>query len=144
MGKSKRVTKQKIKAKPFKKTKFISKRKGKKSIAKTTEGSFLVISTWDHGFSANTEALKVLSRGGTSLDAVIKGCMLTERENGQRTVGLGGWPDREGIVTLDAAVMLDNGRAGAVAYVRGVAHPIQLAKLVMEKTPHVMLVGEGA
>ena len=59
-------------------------------------------------------------------------------------MGLGGWPDREGIVTLDAALMKDNGDAGSVAFVRGVAHPIELAKLVMEKTPHVMLVGQGA
>ena len=65
--------------------------------------------------------------------------------NGQRTVGLGGWPDREGIVTLDAAVMIDSqSKAGSVAFVQGVTHPIELAKMVMEKTPHVMLVGKGA
>lgn len=88
--------------------------------------------------------MESLIKGGTSMDAVIEGCKLTERENGQRTVGLAGWPDREGIVTLDAAIMVDDSRAGSVACVRGVEHPIELAKLVMEKTPHVMLVGDGA
>ena len=70
--------------------------------------------------------------------------MATELSNGQRSVGLGGWPDRDGMVTLDAAVMLDDARAGAVAAVRGVTHPVRLARWVMERTPHVMLVGEGA
>lgn len=103
-----------------------------------------MLSTWDHGLSANEEAIKIMKSGGSSLDAIVKSCMKTEKENGQRTVGLGGWPDRDGVVTLDAAVMPDDGRAGSVAFVRGVAHPIKLAQLVMEKTPHVMLVGEGA
>ena len=69
---------------------------------------------------------------------------MTESEKNARTVGLSGWPDRDGIVTLDASIMPDDGRAGSVAYVRGVAHPIELARLVMEKTPHVMLAGDGA
>jgi isoaspartyl peptidase/L-asparaginase-like protein (Ntn-hydrolase superfamily) len=60
------------------------------------------------------------------------------------TVGLGSRPDRDGTVTLDAAIMADDGRAGCVAFVRGVGHPISLARLVMEKTPHVLLVGAGA
>ena len=69
--------------------------------------------------------------------------MATELSNGQRSVGLGGWPDRDGMVTLDAAVMLDDARAGAVAAVRGVTHPVRLARWVMERTPHVMLVRVG-
>lgn len=56
-------------------------------------------------------------------------------------MGLAGWPDREGIVTLDAAVMQDDSQAGSVAFVRGVAHPIELAARVMQATPHVLLVG---
>jgi isoaspartyl peptidase/L-asparaginase-like protein (Ntn-hydrolase superfamily) len=60
------------------------------------------------------------------------------------TVGLGSRPDRDGFVTLDAAIMTDDGRAGCVAFVQGVAHPISLARLVMEKTPHVLLAGAGA
>ena len=103
-----------------------------------------VISTWDHGLPANDCMLGVLREGGSAMDAVERGGMLTEVSNGQRSVGLGGLPDRDGIVTLDAAVMGDDGRAGSVACVRGVAHPVQLARRVMDRTPHVMLVGDGA
>lgn len=103
-----------------------------------------VLSTWDHGLAANDCALRAMQTGGTALDAVEAGSMLTELSNGQRSVGLGGLPDRDGIVTLDAAVMQDDARAGSVAGVRGVAHPVRLARWVMERTPHAMLVGEGA
>lgn len=103
-----------------------------------------VISTWDHGLPANAAMLQVLRSGGSAMDAVVQGGMLTEVSNGQRSVGLGGLPDRDGMVTLDAAVMGCDARAGSVACVRGVAHPVQLARLVMDRTPHVMLVGEGA
>jgi N4-(beta-N-acetylglucosaminyl)-L-asparaginase len=103
-----------------------------------------VISTWDHGLPANDAAIARLRAGGGAMDAVVEGAVLTERSNGQRSVGLGGLPDRDGIVTLDAAVMGDDARAGSVACVRGVEHPVRLARLVMDRTPHVMLVGEGA
>jgi N4-(beta-N-acetylglucosaminyl)-L-asparaginase len=93
---------------------------------------------------ANDCALQVLRAGGSAMDAVVAGSECTEASNGQRSVGLGGLPDRDGIVTLDAAVMGDDARAGSVACVRGVAHPVRLARLVMVRTPHVMLVGEGA
>jgi N4-(beta-N-acetylglucosaminyl)-L-asparaginase len=102
------------------------------------------LATWNHGLSANEEARRVLQAGGSAADAVEAGCVRTELDNGQRTVGLGGWPDRDGVVTLDAALMQCDGRAGSVAFVRGVEHPIRLARLVMERTPHVMLVGAGA
>lgn len=103
-----------------------------------------VISTWDHGLPANECMLGVLGKGGSAMDAVVEGGMITELSNGQRSVGLGGLPDRDGMVTLDAAVMGDDARAGSVACVRGVAHPVQLARMVMDRTSHVMLVGEGA
>lgn len=103
-----------------------------------------VLSTWDHGLPANEAALATLRSGGSAMDAVVEGATVTERSNGQRSVGLGGLPDRDGLVTLDAAVMGDDARAGSVACVRGVEHPARLARLVMERTPHVMLVGEGA
>jgi N4-(beta-N-acetylglucosaminyl)-L-asparaginase len=70
--------------------------------------------------------------------------MVTELDSLEHSVGLSGFPDRDGIVTLDAAIMDHTGRAGSVAFVRGVTHPISLARMVMERTPHVMLVGEGA
>jgi N4-(beta-N-acetylglucosaminyl)-L-asparaginase len=60
------------------------------------------------------------------------------------SVGLQGLPDREGITTLDASIMTGDGSCGSVAFVRQIKHPISLARAVMEKTPHVMLVGEGA
>ena len=125
-------------------SKHIAKKKTLKVKKRLNKDSFKVISTWDHGFKANQHALKLLKKGKTALEAVIAGCTITETDNGQRTVGLGGWPDREGIVTLDSALMKDDGNAGSVAFVRGVAHPIQLAERVMKETPHVMLVGQGA
>ncbi|TNV77117.1 hypothetical protein FGO68_gene3539 [Halteria grandinella] len=118
--------------------------KKKKSKIQTKAKDFIIVSTWDHGLRANEVASKTLLANGCALDAIIEGCKITELENGQRTVGLEGWPDRDGKVTLDAAIMVDDGRAGSVAFVQRVQHPIELAKLVMEKTPHVMLVGAGA
>lgn len=102
----------------------------------------LLLSTWDHGMEANDKAWDVLKRGNTILDAVEEGVRVTELDN--LSVGLQGLPDREGIVTLDASIMLGDGTCGSVACVRQIAHPISLARRVMEKTPHVMLVGEGA
>ena len=104
----------------------------------------VVVSTWNHGLSANAKALEVLGAGGDALDAAEAGVMVTELDSLEHSVGLSGFPDRDGIVTLDAAIMDHTGRAGSVAFVRGVTHPISLARMVMERTPHVMLVGEGA
>ena len=104
----------------------------------------IALSTWRHGLPANAAALRLLEAGGSALDAVEAGCRIVEADCPDRTVGLGARPDRDGFVTLDAAIMCDTGRAGCVAFVRGVAHPISLARAVMEKTPHVLLVGAGA
>ncbi len=104
----------------------------------------VVLATWDHGLPANAAAFARLGAGGTALDAVEAGCRAVEADCPDMTVGLGSRPDRDGFVTLDAAIMADDGRAGCVAFVQGVAHPISLARLVMEKTPHVLLVGRGA
>ncbi|MEX0882301.1 MAG: N(4)-(beta-N-acetylglucosaminyl)-L-asparaginase [Cyclobacteriaceae bacterium] len=104
----------------------------------------LVLSTWNHGMAANDMAMKVLRNGGCIVDAVEKGVMVTESDLSNLSVGLQGLPDREGIVTLDASIMKGDGSCGSVAFVRQVQHPISLARKVMEKTPHVMLVGEGA
>ena len=104
----------------------------------------VVVSTWNHGLCANVKALEVLHAGGDALDAAEAGVMVTELDSLEHSVGLSGFPDRDGIVTLDAAIMDHTGRAGSVAFVRGVTHPISLARMVMQRTPHVMLVGEGA
>ena len=104
----------------------------------------VVVSTWNHGLSANVKALEVLHAGGGALDAAEAGVMVTELDSLEHSVGLSGFPDRDGVVTLDAAIMDHQGNAGSVAFVRGVTHPISLARMVMQRTPHVMLVGEGA
>lgn len=103
----------------------------------------IVISTWDAGLNANKGAWEVLSKGGTALDAVEKGVMVTEDEI-SCCVGLGANPDRDGFVTLDASIMDHEFNCGSVAFLEKIKHPISVARKVMEKTPHVMLVGEGA
>lgn len=104
----------------------------------------VVISTWNHGLAANEAAWTVLSRGGRSLDAVETGVRVTEADPRGSSVGIGGFPDREGKVTLDACIMDENGECGSVAFLQHIKHPISVARMVMEKTPHVMMVGEGA
>ncbi len=107
-------------------------------------GSPLVLSTWRFGVQANAEAWKVLSSGGRALDAVEQGVMLVEADPSERSVGYGGRPDRDGRVTLDACIMDDKLNIGSVACLEHIMHPISVARAVMEKTPHVMLVGDGA
>jgi len=104
----------------------------------------IVISTWSHGIKANDEAWRILSDGGKSIDAVEAGVRVTEADITNRSVGIGGRPDRDGHVTLDACIMDENSRCGSVACLEGIKHPISVARAVMEKTPHVMLVGDGA
>ena len=104
----------------------------------------IVISTWDFGVAANQEAWKTLSTGGRALDAVEAGVKIPEADMKNHTVGRAGYPDRDGHVTLDACIMDELGNCGSVAAIEHIAHPISVARLVMEKTPHIMLVGEGA
>ena len=103
-----------------------------------------VISTWQHGLQANEAAWNTLGNGGSILDAVELGVAAVESDLTNRSVGLGGRPDRDGHVTLDACIQDHAGRAGAVAFMEHFEHPISIARAVMERTPHVMLVGEGA
>ncbi|WP_237390465.1 isoaspartyl peptidase/L-asparaginase family protein [Fulvivirga sediminis] len=104
----------------------------------------VVISTWNHGMAANAAAWKLLKDGGSALDAVEAGVRVPESDPEVRTVGLGGYPDREGKVTLDACIMDQNSNCGSVAFLEEIVNPISVARKVMEDTPHVMLVGEGA
>lgn len=110
----------------------------------TYGGYPIVISTWDFGVAANEAAWEVLSKGGGSLDAVEAGVRVPEADVKNTTVGKGGFPDRDGHVTLDACIMDSAGNCGAVLALEGITHAISVARLVMEKTPHVMLAGEGA
>lgn len=111
---------------------------------KKTFSKPLILSTWNHGLSANDAAIQQLKSGGTILDAVEAGVKDTELDMDNLSVGLQGLPDREGITTLDASIMTGDGSCGSVAFVRQIKHPISLARAVMERTPHVMLAGEGA
>jgi len=107
-------------------------------------GAAVVVSTWEHGVPANAAAWQLLAGGGTALDAVEQGVRVPEADPQVRTVGLGGYPDASGEVTLDACIMDHQFRCGAVAGLKRIKHPISVARLVMERTAHVMLVGEGA
>lgn len=104
----------------------------------------VVISTWNHGIEANNAAWKILSTGGRAFDAVEQGVRVTESDPNNTSVGLGGLPDREGKVTLDACIMDEHSNCGAVAFLEHIENPISVARKVMEDTPHVMLVGAGA
>ncbi len=103
-----------------------------------------VISTWDFGIAANQAAWAVLSKGGRALDAVEAGARIPEADLKNHSVGRAGYPDRDGHVTLDASIMDEKGNCGAVAGMEHIAHPISVARRVMERTPHVLLVGDGA
>jgi N4-(beta-N-acetylglucosaminyl)-L-asparaginase len=105
----------------------------------------IVLSTWyKQAALANIEAWKVLSSNGRALDAVEQGVRNTESDWGNCCVGLGANPDRDGIVTLDACIMDEFNNCGSVGAIEQIDHPISVARMVMEKTPHVMLVGAGA
>lgn len=104
----------------------------------------IVLSTWRFGIQANNVAWEVLSKGGSALNAVEKGVHRIEADPEERSVGYGGRPDRDGKVTLDACIMDEKANIGSVACLQHIKHPISVARAVMEKSPHVMLVGEGA
>ena len=123
----------------------------KKSIANEVElpkqqkiNQPIVISTWDFGVAANADAWKVLNKNGSALDAVEQGVWVPEADETNQTVGYGGLPDRDGKVTLDACIMDHLGNCGAVLALEHIMHPISVARKVMEKTPHVILAGDGA
>jgi N4-(beta-N-acetylglucosaminyl)-L-asparaginase len=104
----------------------------------------IVVSTWNHGEAANKAAWKILSSGGTAIDAVEAGVKVTESDPENMSVGLGGLPDRDGNVTLDACIMDHKSNCGAVAFLQEIENPISVARKVMEETPHIMLAGQGA
>ena len=98
-----------------------------------------------NGASAMAAGMRILARGGSALDAVEACARIVEADPLDTSVGRGGKPNVLGAVELDASIM--DGRAlrtGAVAALRGYLHPISVARAVMERTPHVLLVGEGA
>lgn len=104
----------------------------------------VVASTWSFGIEANEAAMEVLKKDGKSIDAVEAGVRITEADAGNSSVGIGGLPDRDGKVTLDACIMNEEGNAGSVSFLQNILHPISVARKVMDETPHVMLSGAGA
>ena len=112
--------------------------------AGSTINNPIVISTWDFGKAANAAAWEVLSKQGRALDAVEAGVKIPESDPENHSVGYGGLPDRDGHVTLDACIMDENSNCGSVMCLEHIVHPISVARLVMEKTPHVVLAGDGA
>src|SRR4051812_35043817 len=104
----------------------------------------VVIATWPFGLPASQVAWHSLAAGGAALDAVVDGVTWCEDDESVDSVGYGGLPDASGEVTLDACVMDHAGRCGGVACLRRVRHAAKVARAVMEKTPHVLLVGEAA
>ncbi len=104
----------------------------------------LVISTWEHGLQANDRAWEILSKGGKAIDAVEQGVRIVEDDPEITSVGIGGFPDRDGNVTLDACIMDEKGNCGSVSFLQHIKNPISVARKVMDETPHVMLSGEGA
>ncbi len=103
----------------------------------------IVIATWDSGVDVAKTAFNILKSKGTALDAVESGAIFIENKI-DCCVGLGGNPDRDGVVSLDASIMDYKSNAGSVAGLEQIKNPISIARKIMETTPHVMLVGEGA
>ena len=111
---------------------------------RSTGNKPIVVSTWDSGLPVNAVAWKTLKKpDGRALDAVEAGANSIE-DTINCCVGLGGNPDRDGKVTLDASIMDDKANCGSVAFLERIKHPISVARKLMETTPHVFLVGEGA
>jgi N4-(beta-N-acetylglucosaminyl)-L-asparaginase len=112
--------------------------------AAAAERKNIVIAS-SNGSRACARAMEMLRVGGDTLDAVIAGVNVNEEDPNDTSVGYGGLPNEEGVVELDASVMHGpSRRCGAVASLRNIKTPSKVAKLVMEQTDHIMLVGEGA
>ncbi|KQY84711.1 N(4)-(beta-N-acetylglucosaminyl)-L-asparaginase [Brevundimonas sp. Root1423] len=104
----------------------------------------IMVSTWNFGAAANAAGWAARQEGGSALDMVEAGGRVAEADESNTSVGLGGLPDRDGRVTLDACVMTWAGDIGAVCALEDVVHAVSVARRVMERTPHTMLVGPGA
>lgn len=104
----------------------------------------VVISTWNFGLQTNEAAWKVLSANGSALDAIEQGIHVAENDLHSTSVGLAGYPDREGHTTLDACIMDDKYNCGSVMFLEKIKHPISVARKIMETTPHIILAGSGA
>jgi isoaspartyl peptidase/L-asparaginase-like protein (Ntn-hydrolase superfamily) len=104
----------------------------------------IMLSTWTFGLIANRAGFPYLTAPHTALDAVERACIAVESDESVDSVGIGGSPDAIGQVTLDGCIMTSPAQAAGVAYVRRFAHPVSIARKVMEQTSHKLVVGEGA
>ena len=109
------------------------------------KGKFPVKAIASHnGLQATKRAYELLRKGSDTLDAAVAGVTLVENDPDDTSVGYGGLPNEEGVVELDAAVMHGpTHRAGAVASLQRIKNAAQVARLVMQRSDHVLLVGEG-
>jgi N4-(beta-N-acetylglucosaminyl)-L-asparaginase len=119
-------------------------KKGTKKNPHSVKGFPISIATWGKNTGAVNAAMLTIDENKTALDAVEAGGRVPEADPNDTSVGYGGLPDRDGNVTLDACIMDEKGNAGSVTYLQNIMHPVSVARRVMEKTPHVMLSGEGA
>ena len=113
------------------------------SSVKRNKKNPVIITTWNFA-KANAEAIKILNKYGSSMDAAEGGCRAIEADEQNNSVGIGSLPDETGRVTLDSCVMDSSGNCGSVAFLQNIVHPVSVARRVMEDTKHVMLVGKGA
>jgi N4-(beta-N-acetylglucosaminyl)-L-asparaginase len=104
----------------------------------------ILISTWKFGLRANAAGWPHAQRPGGLVDALEQTCVACEMDLSVDSVGVGGLPDASGDVSLDGAIMLSPAHSAGVAYIRKYPNPVSIARRVMEKTPHKLLVGEGA
>jgi len=110
-----------------------------------SSGNDLCVVSSENGIRATEKAMEIMRQGGDPLDAVIAGVNIVEEDPNDNSVGYGGIPNEEGVVELDASVMYGpTHKAGAVASLRNIKTPSKVAKIVMERSAHVLLVGEGA
>ena len=84
----------------------------------------MIISTWNHGLDANIKAWEELENGKEGIAAVESGVRISEADPKVRSVGYGGFPDRDGNVSLDACIMDKNSNCGAVSFLQNIKHPI--------------------
>jgi len=122
----------------------VAPRRAAAAPAATPADAATMVSTWDSGAAANAAGVARLRAGGSLLDAIEAAGKVAEADPDNHSVGYSGYPDCDGRVTLDAVIMDDAGHTGAVAALEDTTHAISVARAVMEHTPHVMLVGEGA
>lgn len=114
-----------------------------KAVETGTADGPIVITTWTN-VESNLSAMGVLEAGMPAIDAIEAGIRTKELDENDESVGIGGLPDEEGRVTLDASIMDNTGNAGSVTYLQHILHPISVARSIMDTLDHVMLSGDGA